>query len=307
MDLEQTRKILTSNLLEHLSWHLPRQRSNSLGNINEVYEYSLFPTGKLFRPLLVWAVAKDFAKEPDFSPNSNHALLASCVEFHHTYSLLHDDLPSMDNDTMRRGKPCSHLAYNEWKALLAGDGLLNCSYQTLSKIKSDRLPEIFKLMGGLLGTKGLIQGQVLDLSGEMTKDFASLLETHKLKTARLIQFSLVGSLLLVESNYRKFLDLFRLGHRLGIVFQLLDDLTELTDFNLSAHEKEVNPWFNFKDQSLKELTSGLKIIQEILKKHRLSNLESVIRDYFKSVEKIKDKPLLLEIPTSLIFQYFRFD
>jgi geranylgeranyl pyrophosphate synthase len=307
MELEQTRKILTSNLLDHLSWHLPRQRRNSLGNINEVYEYSLFPTGKLFRPLLVWAVAKDFAKELDFSPNSDHALLASCVEFHHTYSLLHDDLPSMDNDTVRRGKPCAHLAFNEWKALLAGDGLLNCSYQTLSKIKSDRLPEIFKLMGGLLGTKGLIQGQVLDLSGEMTKDFASLLETHKLKTARLIQFSLLSSLLLVESNYRKFLDLFRLGHRLGIVFQLLDDLTELTDFNLSTHEKEVNPWFNFKDQSLKELTSGLKIIQETLKKHRLSNLEFVVRDYFKSVEKIKDKPLVIEIPTSLIFQYFRFD
>lgn len=307
MELEQTRKILTINLFEHLSWHLPRLRSNSLGNINEVYEYALFPTGKLFRPLLVWAIAKDFSKNPDFSPNSNHALLASCVEFHHTYSLLHDDLPSMDNDTLRRGKPCSHLAFNEWKALLAGDGLLNCSYQTLSKIKSDKLPDLFKLMGALLGTKGLIQGQVLDLSGEMTKDFNSLLETHKLKTARLIQFSLLSSLVLVESNYRKFLDLFRLGHRLGIVFQLLDDLTELTDFNLSAHEKEVNPWFNFKEEALQEVTLGLKIIREIIKKYNLTNLESVISDYYKSIEKIKNKPLAVEIPTSLIFQYFRFD
>lgn len=307
MDLEQNRKILTTNLFEHLSWHLPRLRSNSLGNINEVYEYALFPTGKLFRPLLVWAIAKDFSKNTDFSPNSNHALLASCVEFHHTYSLLHDDLPMMDNDTLRRGKPCSHLAFNEWKALLAGDGLLNCSYQTLSKIKSDKLPDLFKLMGALLGTKGLIQGQVLDLSGEMTKDFNSLLETHKLKTARLIQFSLLSSLVLVEANYRKFLDLFRLGHRLGIVFQLLDDLTELTDFNLSAHEKEVNPWFNFKEQALEEVTLGLKIIREIIKKYSLTNLESVISDYFKSIEKIKNKPLVVEIPTSLIFQYFRFD
>ncbi len=307
MDLAQTRKILTTNLFKHLSWHLPRLRNNSLGNINEVYEYALFPTGKLFRPLLVWAIAKDFSNNPDFSPNSNHALLASCIEFHHTYSLLHDDLPSMDNDTLRRGKPCSHLAFNEWKALLAGDGLLNCSYQTLSKIKSDKLPDLFKLMGGLLGTKGLIQGQVLDLSGEMTKDFNSLLETHKLKTARLIQFSLLSSLVLVESNYRKFLDLFRLGHRLGIVFQLLDDLTELTDFNLPAHEKEVNPWFNFKEQALQEVTLGLKIIREIIKKYSLTNIEFVISDYFKSIEKIKDKPLVVEVPTSLIFKYFKFD
>lgn len=307
MNIDQIRKTLTSNLQYHLDWHLPRTLNNSPGDISEVYKYSLFPTGKLFRPLLVWAIERDFSGNSDFSPHSNHALLASCVEFHHAYSLLHDDLPSMDNDTLRRGKPCAHLAFNEWKALLAGDGLLNCSYQTLSKIKSTKIHEIFKLMGSLLGTKGLIQGQVLDLSGEMTRNFSSLLETHKLKTARLIQFSLLSSLILIDSKKQNFRDLYRLGHRMGIVFQLLDDLTELTDFNMSTHERSVNPWFNFKDQTLIELTAGLKIIGQILNKHQLSNLKIVIGEYFKSIEKIKDKPLLIEVPTSSIFQYFKFD
>lgn len=307
MNIDQTRNILSNTLKEILELHLPRVKTKSPGNINEVYEYSLFPTGKLFRPLLVWALEKDLAGKSDFSKLSDHGLLAASVEFHHTYSLLHDDLPSMDNDTLRRGKPCAHLAFNEWKALLAGDGLLNCSYQTLSKIKSNRLPKIFKLMGGLLGTKGLIQGQVLDLSGEMTQDFSALLETHKLKTARLIQFSLLSSFLLIESKKIRFMDLYRLGHRMGIVFQLLDDLTELTDLNVSAHERAVNPWFNFKEQTLIELTEGLRIIRNILNKHELSNLKLVIGDYFKSIEKIKDRRLLIEIPTFEIFQFFKFD
>ncbi len=305
MELEQIRNILTQNMREHLNWQIPREGNNSL---REVYEYSLFPTGKLFRPLLVWAIAKDFYKDQEFLTDSNHSLLASCVEFHHAYSLLHDDLPSMDNDTIRRGKPCAHLAFNEWKALLAGDGLLNLSYQTLSKIKSDRLPMIFKLMGGLLGTKGLVQGQVLDLSGEMTRNFASLVETHKLKTARLIQFSLLSSYLLVESqkiNFRQFRDLYRLGHRIGIVFQLLDDLTELTNFNLPDHEKLVNPWFNFEKETQLELTTGLKIIGDLLNKYQYNHLKLVIGDYYRTMEKIKDKPLVIDIPTHQIFELFK--
>jgi geranylgeranyl pyrophosphate synthase len=305
MELDQIRNTLTNNLREHLNWQIPKD-----GNLREVYEYSLFPTGKLFRPLLVWAIAKDFDKGQEFLPNSNHALLASCVEFHHAYSLLHDDLPSMDNDTIRRGKPCAHLAFNEWKALLAGDGLLNLSYQTLSKIKSDKLPMMFRLMGRLLGSKGLVQGQVLDLSGEMTRNFSSLVETHKLKTARLIQFSLLSSYLAVKSQeieYRQFIDLYRLGHRIGIVFQLLDDLTELTNFNLPHHEKLVNPWINFEKETYLELTTGLKIIGDLLNKYQFKHLKQVIGDYYRTIEKIKDKPLVIDLPTHLIFEFFKYD
>jgi len=307
MELDQIRNTLTNNLREHLNWQIPKDGNNGL---REVYEYSLFPTGKLFRPLLVWAIAKDFHKDQEFLANSNHALLASAVEFHHAYSLLHDDLPSMDNDTIRRGKPCAHLAFNEWKALLAGDGLLNLSYQTLSKIKSDKLPMMFGLMGRLLGTKGLVQGQVLDLSGEMTRNFSSLLETHKLKTARLTQFSLLSSYLLVksqETEYRQFMDLYRLGHRIGIVFQLLDDLTELTNFNLPHHEKLVNPWFNFEKETYLELSTGLKIIGDLLNKYQFDHLKLVIADYFRTIEQIKDKPLVIDLPTHLIFEFFKFD
>ena len=304
MELDQIRNTLTHNLREHLDWQMP------LNGLREVYEYSLFPTGKLFRPLLVWAIAKDFCKNQEFLAKSNHALLASCVEFHHVYSLLHDDLPSMDNDTIRRGRPCAHLAFNEWKALLAGDGLLNLSYQTLSKIKSEKLPNIFKLMGSLLGTKGLVQGQVLDLSGEVTRNFSSLIETHKLKTARLIQFCLLSSYLLNKSQeikYRQFMDLYRLGHRIGIVFQLLDDLTELTNFNLPDHEKLVNPWLNFKEEAYLELTMGLKIIRDLLNKYQFNHLKMVIGDYYRTIERIRNIPLVIDLPKHQIFEFFKYD
>jgi geranylgeranyl pyrophosphate synthase len=298
MNLEKIRNQLAQNLQEHLNLGVPRD------GLKEVYEYALFPTGKLFRPLLVWAVAKDLDKDTDFTGRSNHGLLASSVEFHHSYSLIHDDLPSMDNDTLRRGKPCTHLAFNEWKALLAGDGLLNLSYQTLSKINSKRLPLVFKLMGNLLG----IQGQALDLSGEITKNFNNLLETHKLKTARLIQFSILSSFLLDESleiDYRKFLDLFRLGHRIGITFQLLDDLTELTDFDICAHERLINPWFNFKEQTFLELIKGLKTIFYLVNKYELTHVKIVMEEYFGNIEKIINGDMVTDIPTSKILDLLR--
>ena len=190
----------SSQLENMLTHHLVRNLPNH--KILDVYLYACLPGGKLFRPHLVWSVLQDLnpelAQSSSLNLDSNHALLSSGVEFHHTYTLLHDDLPSMDNDLLRRGKPCTHIAFAEWQALLAGDGLLNLSYQLLSKIKHPRSNELFRFFSWALGPKGLIHGQVMDLAHEMNESFQNTLRTHELKTARLIQVSILGSAIIVE-------------------------------------------------------------------------------------------------------------
>lgn len=164
--LDKVRSGLTNNLQQHLSELIPLEHY-----IGQVYKYAVFPTGKMIRPLLVKAVISDFSSELihdsfyiNLGPDSNHAYLASAIELHHAYTLVHDDLPCMDNDTIRRGKATTHLIYGEWAALLVGDGLLNLSYQLLSKIRAECLGDLIRFISWGVGPKGLIQGQVMDLS-----------------------------------------------------------------------------------------------------------------------------------------------
>ncbi len=263
---------LNENLEQHLSLILPNH------SIKDVYQYALFPPGKLFRPLLVAAIAYDI----DGNFSNNHQLLASVIEMHHAYTLIHDDLPCMDDDDKRRDKPSTHIAFGEWQALLVGDGLLAASYQLLSKIHSPQQQEIFRFISWALGPKGLIQGQVMDLSNESHNSFDNILTTHKLKTSRLIQAALIGSLLLSGSykNKKLYLDIYRLGHNLGISFQLLDDLSEIDEGKIGIHEQEINPFFQYPDQAKRALLDTKQRVEKILKKHKMNNLEILVEKYY---------------------------
>jgi geranylgeranyl pyrophosphate synthase len=245
-------------LAKNLSFHL--KVSSARSNFQDVYEYAVLPAGKLFRPLLLAASYQEVLGLKSMltqlqDPYSDLSLVCSSVEIHHAYTLVHDDLPCMDNDDMRRGRASTHIKFGQWQALLAGDGLHAISYQLLSKVKSPYLPLIFRLMGHALGAKGLIEGQALDCSGTMKEDFKTLRRTHLLKTARLIQYSLLtGHIIATKPDFRTCLDLTRLGETLGVAFQLIDDLSELSE-PLTNHEQEINPWLNFKDQSFAETIS----------------------------------------------------
>jgi geranylgeranyl pyrophosphate synthase len=276
--------LIEKMLSHHLARSLPHHK------VSEVYFYASLPGGKFFRPHLVWSIFQDLnakaftASQADM--NSNHALLASAVELHHTYTLLHDDLPCMDNDLERRGKPCTHIAFGEWQALLAGDGLLNISYQLLSKVKnSPRSADLFKFFGWALGPKGLIHGQVLDLSHEMTIDFKTLLRTHELKTARLIQVAILGSAVLAtnEKNSVKEKKLWNYSRLLGINFQLIDDLSELHTTDLSTHEQDVNPWIHFPEETLSETIKGLKSFEHLSRELGLKNTDKIVSEYYKKM------------------------
>lgn len=259
--------------------------------IADAYHWAMFPAGKLFRPKLAMSICQDL--NPDLYQSSinleNTDLLffACALECHHSYSLVHDDLPSMDNDDMRRGKISTHKKYGEWRAILTGDGLLNISYEFISKIKktnSNRILELIRVFSYSMGPRGLIHGQTLDLSHEMTHSFENTITTHKLKTARLIQMAILGSALISIAKNRKLeKTLWRLGENVGILFQLLDDLSELTDLNLSQHELDVNPWLRFQKETYLETSKRLMNLKNILIELKLTNTNLMLADYFSKM------------------------
>lgn len=279
MQSNQIEKILTHHLLGNTPHH----------KVQDVYLYASLPGGKLFRPHLVWSVFQDLNPtlytQSKLDLNSNHALLSSSVEFHHTYTLLHDDLPCMDNDLERRGKPCTHIAFGEWQALLAGDGLLNISYRLLSKLNHPRAQDLFKLFSWSLGPKGLIHGQVMDLAHEMTESFENTLRTHELKTARLIQVAILGSAILSHSTRetQKEKKLWRFSRLLGVNFQLIDDLSELSEKDLSDHEKDVNPWLHFPQETYNETLKGLQSFEKLSRELNLTHTNAIVTEYYKKM------------------------
>lgn len=275
----ETTHYIHKNLEEHLEIILPNH------DISNVYKYPCLPPGKVFRPLLVAAIYEDFENKEYISQNkllSAHNLLASSIEIHHAYTLVHDDLPCMDDDDFRRGRASTHKKFNEWKALLAGDTLLIGSFRLLSMINHQQAQNLFKIFSHMTGGKGLIHGQVIDLSLEMNESLEKLLLTHELKTARLIQLSILGSYLLTKNpNFKTAKKLIRLGKKIGISFQLIDDLTELVEKELTKHETDVNPWpkdFNLVSNILKNYLDDIKTHIDELK---LTSLKVVLGAYFK--------------------------
>jgi geranylgeranyl pyrophosphate synthase len=249
----------------------------------EVMDYAVLPAGKMFRPKLVRATATDLIGK--LTPAHLH--LASAIELHHAYTLVHDDLPAMDNDLVRRGKPSTHAAYGEWKAILAGDGLLIASFDELFKIDHDHSRKVFKLFSWATGPKGLIAGQFLDLGAKGKASMREVVRIHELKTARLIQVATVGSYLLCapKVTLRGYVEFLRLGREIGVSFQLLDDLGELTE-SISEHEKEINPFLLNGISALEELRNSLFRLRSIIFRHRLTNLEKMLTDYFKKNQSV---------------------
>lgn len=201
--------------------------------ISESVAYSLFSGGKRFRPTLSLLTAKALGISTD-----KVLPFAAAVEMVHTYSLIHDDLPCMDNDELRRGKPTNHVLYGEAMALLAGDALLTEAWRMMAKAYK-QTPEIaVELIDQLTtaaGVSGMIAGQVMDLdvqgrlkklsqAGKLT---SSELETlHDLKTGALIKVSVtgVGAIAKVTTDKKQILNDF--GHSLGLCFQLSDDVQD---------------------------------------------------------------------------------
>lgn len=285
MKNKEINQLLEANLASHLNDWVPAQHA-----LREAYFYACLPAGKLFRPKLAIGVFESQDQKLDVTkelsdPRSALSLLCSAIEIHHAYTLVHDDLPAMDDDDMRRGKLSTHKKFGHWQAILVGDGLLNISYALLATIPHKHSSNLIRLSGKMLGPKGLIHGQVLDLSHEMNLSFQQCRETHFNKTARLIQFSMLGAELIKQEQnpsiklWKKWL---RFGESLGLLFQFLDDLTELSEKKLSAHEGEINPWISFWTETLDETVKQL----DQLKNHQELIQPMALTGYFEKIQKI---------------------
>lgn len=197
------------------------------GLIHEAMRYAVFAGGKRIRPALCLAAAEACGGK------RKRALRAACaVELVHTYSLVHDDLPCMDDDDLRRGRPTCHKVYGEGLAVLCGDALLTEAFVVLSGAKATKRYDVSEMVSELAsagGSRKLIGGQVLDLQGEgknLTLD--ELVRIHESKTAALLVASLRLGGMAVNANAKKLKALTDYGYSLGLAFQVIDDILDVT-------------------------------------------------------------------------------
>ncbi len=200
-------------------------------SIHRAMRYSVMAGGKRLRPILCVESARMFAEHAETIEGAVHTGCA--LEFIHTYSLIHDDLPALDNDDLRRGKPTCHRVFGEAMAILAGDGLLTLAFETLAKapIEPARRVRIIVEIGAAAGTvNGMVGGQVADVEAERKAvDAAGLEYIHRSKTAALIRSSIVAGAIAGGARDEDVERLRRFGENIGWAFQVVDDILDVEE------------------------------------------------------------------------------
>ena len=203
--------------------------ANTVGSdaiVSEAMNYSLLAGGKRFRPLLLLDLLEDFDVDQRLGLNT-----ACAIEMIHTYSLIHDDLPAMDNDDYRRGRLTSHKMFDEATAILAGDALLTKAFEITaeSDISADKIVKIEKLLAEKAGYRGMINGQMLDMkyTDSSYVTIEQLKETDYYKTGELITLPLLCGCIIAGRDVC--LEMFdKVGHDIGVAFQIQDDVLDYT-------------------------------------------------------------------------------
>lgn len=212
-----------NNLIEKALERCFGENAAAPPQIHEAMRYAVLGGGKRFRPTLVLSACEAAGGDPEV------ALLPACaVELIHCYSLVHDDLPALDNDEMRRGKPTCHRKFGEAMAILAGDALLTRAFEILSGVKpAEKAVRLVRELSLAAGTSGMIGGQVADLdSKDNVPDVPTLDYISIHKTGRLIEASAVMGALMGTSSQAKISRVRRYGEALGLAFQVVDDIMD---------------------------------------------------------------------------------
>ena len=237
-------------------------------SIHQAMRYSLFAGGKRIRPVLAMAAGRAVCGAPEGIANA-----AATLELIHTYSLIHDDLPALDNDDLRRGQPTCHKVFGEAMAILAGDALLTLAFEVLSRLKhidaerKIRLVEELSRAAGTVG--GMIGGQVNDLEGERKEPTAQLLESiHKAKTGALLRASVRMGAIYAGASQGQLAALSEYGEHIGLAFQIIDDVLDVEESS-EALGKTAG-----KDQAQQKITFpavyGLEQSREMAERERLA-------------------------------------
>jgi geranylgeranyl diphosphate synthase type II len=196
-------------------------------SIHRAMRYSLFAGGKRIRPILTVAAARAICDDPVGIENA-----AGALELIHTYSLIHDDLPALDNDDLRRGRPTCHKIFGEALAILAGDALLTLAFEVLSRLPgvvAERRIWLVEELSRAAGTVGgMIAGQVHDIEGERQAPSALLLESiHRAKTGALLRASVRMGAIYAGANTAELAALSEYGEHAGLAFQIVDDVLDV--------------------------------------------------------------------------------
>lgn len=196
------------------------------GNLSRSMMYSLFAGGKRLRPVLL------FASYHTFSEGSDKVLkTAAALEMIHTYSLIHDDLPAMDDDDYRRGALTNHRKFDEATAILAGDALLTYSFELITTdylITAEEKVYLLQALTKASGAEGMVAGQVLDTEGEKKQlSLKELEKIHELKTGQLISFAITAGAYLADAHEETINHLQHFSHYLGLIFQVQDDILDV--------------------------------------------------------------------------------
>lgn len=199
---------------------------NTPSTLKESIAYSMKAGGKRIRPMLTFAVLESYGKDV-----SKGASAACAVELIHTYSLIHDDLPCMDDDDLRRGNPTNHKVFGEAMAILAGDAMQPFAFQLISGDKTLSADEKIALISELAisaGAEGMVGGQVADIEAEGKKvGLEHLASIHDMKTGKLILFSVVAGAILAGASGEDMAHLRNYAKHLGIAFQIQDDILDI--------------------------------------------------------------------------------
>lgn len=218
-------------LLQLIENHLQALLKETDAPYNSLFQaarYSILGSGKRLRPILAILTA-EFLGCP-----KEKALNAACaLEMIHTYSLIHDDLPSMDNDDMRRGKPSLHKVYPEGHAILVGDFLLTYAFEVIAsdiQLSDKQKVDLISVLSQKSGAHGMIGGQVLDIASEgKPLDLNTLKQIHQNKTGALIAASVEFGAIIAEASLEKRNALRQFGENIGLAFQIVDDILDIDE------------------------------------------------------------------------------
>jgi len=222
-DLKTYLQLKRQQVNDRLVRSLPTAASSTIA---DAMVYSVMAGGKRLRPVLCLAAAETVGGRSEDAINT-----AVAIELIHTYSLIHDDLPAMDDDVLRRGKPTCHVAYDEATAILTGDALLTLAFQLLASpqgtagVPADRRLQVIDLIAAAAGYEGMIGGQMADIDSEGSRiDLSRLEQLHLMKTGALINAAITTGGILGGGTSEQIRHLHQYAQNIGLAFQIIDDI-----------------------------------------------------------------------------------
>lgn len=263
------------------------ERLDSPAVLKEAMTYSLNAGGKRIRPLLLFATLDSFGNSIEMG-----LPVACAIEMIHTYSLIHDDLPSMDDDDLRRGKPTNHKVFGEANAILAGDGLLTYSFQLISEINHSEVTPHMKLelitnLAKAAGPEGMVGGQIADMEGEAKSLSLEELEyIHIHKTGKMLSYSVIAGAILSRASEEQIQKLEKFAHNIGLAFQIRDDILDIEGTEEAIgkrvgsdqlNEKSTYPSLLSMEGAKEKLTYHINEAKNLLHETGLANTDKLLK------------------------------